>query len=65
MPKHLKIIISLMAIAAGTLMFWIDTRHDLIGIYLVQHQPFDTSLGNRFRELTYEAAAGRALRPAA
>lgn len=26
MPKHLKIIISLMAIATGALMFWIDTR---------------------------------------
>jgi len=33
-------------------MFWIDPHHDLIGIYLVQHQPYDMSLGNRFRQLT-------------
>jgi hypothetical protein len=26
MPKHLKIIISIIAIAAGALMFWLDTR---------------------------------------
>ena len=26
MPKHLKIIISIIAIAVGALMFWIDTR---------------------------------------
>ena len=32
---------------------------ELIGIYLVQHRPFDTELGHRFRELTYEAAAGK------
>lgn len=38
-------------------MFWIDRNHDLIGIYLVQRQPFDTAPGDRFRELAYQAAA--------
>jgi CubicO group peptidase (beta-lactamase class C family) len=45
-------------------LFWIDPDHDLIGIYLVQHQPFDMSLGNRFRELSYEAASRIEERPA-
>jgi CubicO group peptidase (beta-lactamase class C family) len=38
-------------------MFWIDPDHDLIGIYMVQHRPFEMGLGNRFRELSYEAAS--------
>jgi len=36
--------------------FWIDLDQGLIGIYLVQHEPLDMSLGNRFRDLTYDAA---------
>ena len=46
-------------------LFWIDTENDLIGIYLVQHQPFEMDLGNRFRDLSYEAASRRDPRPPA
>ncbi len=34
---------------------WIDPHERLIGIYMTQVQPFDPTLGSRFRELAYAA----------
>lgn len=40
--------------AAGT-DFWVDPEHDLVGIFMVQSLPHQTSLAKRFRVLTYQA----------
>lgn len=53
------------ALPAGTLYwggyastaFWIDPTTELVGIYLIQVQPFDMSYGDRFRDLVYEVPA--------
>ncbi|MEO0436534.1 MAG: serine hydrolase domain-containing protein [Pseudomonadota bacterium] len=40
--------------AAGT-NFWVDPSNDLIGIFMVQSIPHQTSLAKKFRVLTYSA----------
>ena len=37
--------------------FWIDRDNDIIGIYMVQVQPFNPLLNARFQQLAYEARA--------
>ena len=40
--------------AAGT-SFWIDPENDVVGIFMVQSIPHQTTLKNRFEVLTYQA----------
>ena len=40
--------------AAGT-RFFIDPQEQLIGLFMVQSIPHQTRLGDRFRQLTYQA----------
>ena len=40
--------------AAGT-RFWIDPQEQLIGIFMVQSIPHQTTLGQQFRVLAYQA----------